>query len=297
MANETELQAWIDSLTLSEDEKKVFSAVMQDEKRGKVLKDSVLMKSDYSRKMNELQNQQQNLQAEIQKNQQELASHEQNLVNWKGTADKTLAEIQKERDAAVLKLATVQQRAKTLSENYGIDPKEILPDDIQPTPATQPRTEDGRFVAKDEFQKAVTDVMQFPQVAAELIDISAEHQELFGKNLKGTRKLVEDAVAHKRTIRDEWAEQFKVADRRAEVEASAKAAEEARIRTDERNKVLSEVKIPIPRAQPDVSPLFRTNLPKSAERPATDTQSSQRIVDAALQAYQTGKYREPTPNP
>jgi hypothetical protein len=93
-----------------------------------------------------------------------------------------------------------------------------------------------------------------PLLTAELFDLAQEHQELFGKPLKaeytdsrgnkwtGTRALVVMTAEHNQrspqnqhSVRQIWEDQFKVPDRRREIERDA-------IRNEERTKLDAEYK-------------------------------------------------------
>ena len=87
-------------------------------------------------------------------------------------------------------------------------------------------------------------------------DLNAEYYELYGKPLsyvdangnRGMRALRLEAKTQKKSVYDYVAEKFKFADKRAEQVASARAAEESRIRADERGKVIAET----------INPMLRT---------------------------------------
>ncbi len=276
---EFELKQFVDGLKgLTPDQRAVFDAVLATPDNLKYVKDGVLQKADYSRSMNELQEQE----TAIAEKEAAMLAHQEELTTWRAGAEQTL-------QTAVTERNQLQQRLRELSGTAPVKPADA-------TKTNEPPPIDTRYVKAEDFTKAVSDVMQFPLVSAELIDLNAEHQELFGKRLPNTKKLVEDAIKEKRSIRDQWANQYKVEDRRTEVAKKAHDDEINAVRLEERTKVLSEHSLPAVR--PSDRPLLvgPGMLPVPARVEEAKRPDPQRGVKAAVAAFNQGTYTPKGPN-
>ncbi len=95
------------------------------------------------------------------------------------------------------------------------------------------------------------DVLRFADMEGDAIasaqDIAAQHYELFGTRLPSFRDMRKGAVAAKKPIDQYWEETFKVKERRAELDQKRAAEAEAKVRADERSKVISELANPMTR--------------------------------------------------
>ena len=117
---------------------------------------------------------------------------------------------------------------------------------------------------------------------AEINDIVAEHQELFGKPPRGMRAIVERAIREQRPIRDVYEEEFKVADRRTELDAQAREAEITR-RVEEK---LTAYRTEHPEARPPRSADQRSTLfgdPSTMQIPGTEA-----VVNNSISQAQEG---------
>lgn len=286
-----DLQSWLKDLELSDEERKVLEPVLAKDQVSKKIGESFLRQSDYSRKMNELGEERKKLEATLQQKLGEIDQYEQGLVSWKGNADKTL----ETREAEVRKLneelKSTREAMSKIQQDYGIDPGQYVAAPSRAVPEKQiDEAVLGNFVRRDDFQKAVSDAMQFPQVAAELMDLNSEHYELFGKRLPSNRGLIESAIKNKKSIREVWADQYKVEDRRAELSKKSHDEEIERVRQETEARVRSELKIPAQR--PNSSrPIVLSDSLKGREA-HRGPQSDQNTLDAAMSAYASGKYAE-----
>ena len=289
MGNTFDLQAWLKDLELSDDERKVLEPVLAKESVSKKVGESFLRQSDYSRRMNELADLKKQQEVQLQQKLTELDAHEKGLVEWKGTADKTLAQREKEVERLNRELESTKNAMTKIQTEYGIDVSSYATPTNNPV---QPKTFDdsvlGGYVKRDDFQKAVEDAQKFPWVAAELMDLASEHQEVFGKRLPKARELVERAIKEKKSLRDVWATEYKVEDKRAEIAKKAHDDEIERVRQETEARVRSELKIPAQRPNA-ARPLVLSDSLKNREI-HTGPASDQSTVNAALEAYATGKY-------
>jgi len=292
-----DLKGWLGTLELSEDERKVLEPVLAKESVTKKLGESVLMRSDYSKHMDALGKQKAELEGQIREKVEKLEQYEKELVGWHGDGETKIknaqAEVQrladqlKKKDAAMLKIA----------EDYGLDTSQYLQTDGAPNPPVVPGVSPdvlSKYVDTETFQKAVRDAQSFPDVAAELMDLNAEHMEIFGKPLKGHRTLVAKAIKQKKSLRDVWLDQNKVEEKRAELAKTAHDEEIARVRKEVEMQVRSELKVPA--ARPDArQPLILSDKMKQvADARQSGNANSRSTVQAAIDAYASGKYAENT---
>lgn len=293
MGNTFDLQAWLKDLELSDDERKVLEPVLAKESVSKRVGESFLRQSDYSRRMNELADLKKQQEVQLQQKLTELDAHEKGLVEWKGSADKTLAQREKEVERLNRELESTKNAMTKIQTEYGIDVSSYATPTNNPV---QPKTFDdsvlGGYVKRDDFQKAVEDAQKFPWVAAELMDLASEHQEVFGKRLPKARELVERAIKEKKSLRDVWATEYKVEDKRAEIAKKAHDEEIERVRQETEARVRSELKIPAQRPNA-ARPLVLSDSLKNREI-HTGPASDQSTVNAALEAYSSGKYNVET---
>ncbi len=273
-------KAFLESLKLTPEQSKVFEDVLGDPEKGKVLKDSVMMRPDYSRAMNKLSETEKALKAK----EDQILAHETELVGWKGEADKTLKKYQDDLERLQQDHFKAQQKLKSVGETYGIDATELGINGEVKVPVVQ--TNQPKYVTEDEYKKAVTDVMQFPLVAAEIADLQAEHSELFGKSLRNSKDLVAKALKEKKTLRDTWLAEYKVEDKRKEMSEKDVTDRIELARKEERQKVLSEVKMPVTREGQAPPPAFAVSPKPKAPTEKVDA------LQAAVDSYNKGTYSQ-----
>jgi hypothetical protein len=306
-----DLNQWLAEVTadgsLSEAERKVVADTLaKDPKVLKRLEEGQLRQSDYSRHMNDLKRQEQTLKAT-----------ETALNQWKSEAEGKLNAAVAERDALKTTAAQYEANVRAIASEYGLDPAEVsarlkagLPAIAPGTtpPAHQqsgtPTMDTSKFLTREELEKQFQTAQQaFPLLQATIIDLNAEHMRLFGQPLANATELTQKAMEQKRSIREVWEEENRVADRRTQIASEAKAAEEARIRADERQKVLSEHSVPLA-SRPGVphSAVFQLagqsqqqnggNATPPVPAALRTAAHENRGVEAAVRAFNEGKYRQ-----
>lgn len=287
-----EVEEWLKDLDLTPEERSVLEPVLGKPERVEKVKGSVLRQSEFTRRMQALDKQKQELEAAIAQKEEALTNEFGQLSNWKVTADKTVAETAKALENERLERFKLQQKMQTLATQYGVDPKDLgLDEPVPPPKKEEPAFDGSKFLSREEADLLMKETKANPFIAAELEDIVDEHRGLFNRGLN-RRELVAAALKNGRTLRDEWEEQNKVADRRRELEEkkieeriNAKVAEE-------RTKILSEHKLPVTRGQDSGSPILsmRENLRLQGTDRSKPTQEAS-AVDAAVSAFNSGKYR------
>ena len=297
-----EVEDWVSELGLTAEERKVFDPLMDKPERIEKVRGSVLRQSEFSRKMQVLDKQKQDLETAVYEKERLVAEDAAALGTWKQSADKTILENQKALEDAKTKTYRLEQRMNTLASQYGVDPRELGLDGEPKPPETRTSPDfnadefDKRYLGRGDADKLMTEVKSTPYIAAELEDIVDENRTLFGKGIN-RRELVTNALKNKRSLRDEWETSNEVPKRRTELQE--KAIEErinARV-GEERTRILSEHKLPVTRGAESGSPILgmRDDLKLAGTDRSKATGAG--AVDAAVASYNTGKYRETTPAP
>lgn len=297
-----EVEAWVKDLALTDDERKVLEPIFGKPERQEMVKGSVLRQSEFSKKMQALDKQKQDLETAVYEKERLVAEDAAALGTWKQSADKTILENQKALEDAKTKAYRLEQRMNTLASQYGVDPRELGLDGEPKPPETRTSPDfnadefDKRYLGRGDADKLMTEVKSTPYIAAELEDIVDENRTLFGKGIN-RRELVTNALKNKRSLRDEWETSNEVPKRRTELQE--KAIEErinARV-GEERTRILSEHKLPVTRGAESGSPILgmRDDLKLAGTDRSKATGAG--AVDAAVASYNTGKYRETTPAP
>lgn len=150
-----EIKDWLDDLvkagSLSDDERKGLEATLGKPGVADHIKGSQLRQADFSRKMNEVSEQQKALDSE----KANVAKLQQELVDWKGGSEAKY-------NKAIADLKAAQTRAFQLEQGlqteYGIDPATLLGNGTAPLAnPTQPDT--SAFLTKEQFDKALDERM------------------------------------------------------------------------------------------------------------------------------------------
>jgi hypothetical protein len=197
---DAELAKLLDAAGLSKEDREKAEAAFNIEGLSKAVKDGVMMRSDYSRKQDELTKQRKELEAKWN-----AANAE--YIEMQITLDSTQAE----KDAAAANLADAEAKLAEAQKNQ-IDP--------------------SKFLSAEEFDKRQKQIVA-GQAAyfGDVLEIVADHQQLFGARLS-PRQLMQDCIAASKTPMDYWNEKYNVPAKREEI---AKA-DEAKKLTDAENK-------------------------------------------------------------
>lgn len=149
-----EITSWYEELvktgSISEERRKVLDEVMAMPEVSKYVKETVLMRSDYSRKQDELTKQQKAIEAE----QTKIAQLQDDLLKWKNTNEGKFQHTLKELESARNREAAL---ANAIEVQYGLKASEILSDPSYVAPAAPPQNGAGAFT-KEQFEAMITDV-------------------------------------------------------------------------------------------------------------------------------------------
>ena len=276
--------SWLEGLkntgAISEEEWKVLEGATAKQEFVDYVGETALSRSDYSRRQNELQ-------AEFQAKTQELNDYQKELANWRGLTEKEVSTIRAEAE----QLRAERQRLVGVAQSFGLTEDDLgtpvapfttNPNlQVQKQPA-QHEIDPTKYMSRDEFQnEAVT----YALLPGEIADITAEHVELFGKAPNKMRQIVETAIREKRTVRDVYEDEYKVADRRSELANAEREAEIKRRVEEELTRFRTEnpdARIPLPN---DGSYALRNVLPKSDPNSANQAFQQNNSVDAAVRAW------------
>ena len=155
---------------------------------------------------------------------------------YNNTALPTLDKEMKARQDAEAKAAAYEAKLKTMAAQ-GLTNFE---EPAVPPPAPNASPANGDWISKKEFDAQSLKFAQMQGKAmARFASISNEHHVLFGQPLTDFEALYEEAITKQRNIADVWQEKYNVTAKKAEIEAKKIADNEARIRADERTKILS----------------------------------------------------------
>lgn len=96
---------------------------------------------------------------------------------------------------------------------------------------------DPRYVTADTFQQSYEKVGEAIAVASNIV---SSHMQLFPGEYLDMEQLRTEAKAAKKPVKEFWETKYKVADKRTEIANKRTADAEARVRADERQKVMAE---------------------------------------------------------
>lgn len=189
-------------------------------------------------------------QAEIERERQAVQSQREQLEVWSRDARAELdraRQIELEHQRLLAENAALRQATK----DFNIDDQVVMPS--APRPATpipgttiQPDfngrlrdTQTGKFISQEEGTRAFQTLIGMTSKA---MSVQAEHQRLFGEPLQDS--LIEDTIAAGLDDpRAYWEAKYNVQAKRVELAEQAELAKVARIREEERSRLLSEMAV------------------------------------------------------
>lgn len=180
------------------------------------------------------------------------------LSNWRETtANPHIADVERREIEARQETARLRELVK-IAKEYGVPGVEesapVNPNP-NPNPAQPPRDENGQFVTRQFMNEYGQKFVTVQRAAmAQYVDISNEHQRLFGKPIESFESILSDMdnlPAHERgrlNLKDVWARKYNVDAKRAEIKASEQKAHDDKIRKEATDEV--EKKYAMQRANP-----------------------------------------------
>lgn len=291
-----DLQEWLKA-NFDEEGQKLFAPILANEKVATKLKESAMMRSDYSKKQDELKEKETKLLAQIAEQEKKNTEYYQGVIDWKKGAEKKFNDGQAESEKLRNKLAAVQSRVKTLQTTYSIeedDVKDIF-DGSTPTPTPTPTPNnaepDPRYVTTEALQKEVDAIKNYPLIPAVIANITTQHRKLFGNDLDA-EDLVNGAIKEKKTMQQYWRDKYEVGKKEDELREADIQKRIQQGREEERTKILSEMSNPAaPRSGPQPSPILDAFKPKEPPTSGAPTAvDSARGYRSAVAAWREHKY-------
>lgn len=267
-------------------------------KADEYVKGSALRQADYSRSMGDIQKQKEAVataEAALQKREVAVTKFQTDLGAWKADSQPIYEKALRDKEAAENKVHKALARLKTTAAQYGMDENELLKDlDTMETPhipaqAAQPQIDTSKFITRESLAQTARDAALLEGIMGDLAD---EHRELFGTRLNRA-ELVREAIASGKTVEQQWADKFKVSDKRSELSnaaiekriADAVAAKDAELRSTLPNAMLPR---DVDRNNPMTShKIFSNAKVMSGGHEETPAPTG---VSAAVAAFQAGKH-------
>jgi len=201
---------------------------------------------------------------------------------YQETAVPALNKAVKDATEAREKQAAVEAKLKA-AQDYGLMKVAENDKPATPVPTTPPSSTDldpTKFVSAETFAQTTS---QFGSAIAMAQDIADDHRELFGSRLPGgvskLREEYQEAVRSRRfggSLQQFWEQQYKVADRRKELETAARQKEISDAVAAEKTKWVSEQANPMTRTLSSSRNPFtnRTQSQTADGKPATSSTST-----------------------
>lgn len=177
---------------------------------------------------------------------------------WKNTAQPAILESDSERARSAGEAARYQTYLKSMKDQGYQVPDEYFTAATVTPPANTPPN--GNYITAQDFQRQTE---TFSDALAELVDVSNEHQALFGSPLTKMREIFNEAKTQRKGVRQYVEEKFDYSGKKAAMAAAEKAKWEAATRTDERNKVLAEEAA---KKNPNLAPAISSKATAVVER-------------------------------
>lgn len=192
---------------------------------------------DYTRKTMEIARQRQEQEAQFQQRRQELEQWERDaraeMATLKAQADQT-PELR-------AKVAAYEQALRdfNMMEHVQVPPapggQPAVPQPANPYAPAQAQQTPGNYLTREEVSQFAQQLLNLQSTT---LRIAGQHQRLFGQPLEDD--IITEAVAAGQDPQTYWEAKFNVAGKRAELQAKERDAEIARIREEERAKLVAE---------------------------------------------------------
>lgn len=222
----------------------------KDEGRAQFFAQELAGGSYFGKKAQEEAQARKRAQEEIERQRAALAAEKASLEAWGRDAR---AEVDKARAIEEERVRLIAENAKLhqLAKDYNIEkeaaaivgtPAPAAPMGERIMPDSQGRLRDvqtGKFVSEERATQAFQELIGMTQAA---MTVQAEHQALFGTPL--IDPIIQEAIAAGQSdIKGYWEAKYNVPGKRAELAEQSRAREIAKIREEERTRILSEMAI------------------------------------------------------
>jgi hypothetical protein len=217
-------------------------------------------------------------QQELEQERQKIQAERTRLEIWSRDARAELdraRQIEQDREQLIRENAALRQVAR----DYNIKDEEVVVPQPKPQVPVEERiqpTHDGRlrdmatgkFVSEEQASQALQNIIAMTSKA---MAVQAEHQRLFGAPLEDS--LIEEAIAAGQTdVRQYWETKYNVSARKAQLAEDQRNQEIAKIREEERQKILGEMAV-------DPSKFVGTPQPWQSPSPLADAYMHSRAAE------------------
>lgn len=242
----------------------------------KGLGDHLLRGADYTKKTQALADDRRQAESWLQAERQKIQDERNRLGQWEGQVRKDLDEynrVMKEIPDLKAQMAAYQQ---TLSDYQILDkvnlpakPANVEPPrQFNPPQQFQPPVQDKNYMTKEEADAFASN---FFTLNSKIRSIDAQHQRLFGEPLE--ENLAEHYLRTGEDPENYWRVKYGVDGKRADIESKNREAYEAKIREEERAKILKEYSMDPSRV------VGSPSGPKGGLSPLLETYSGSRALE------------------
>ena len=223
-----EVQSWLDASPFTDEVKKALAKEFEDEQKAKYGRDSILSRSDYSRKMDELTNKMKAEQAEIEKQKDSLNRLQQQLAEKEPGWTK---EKQNLTDKITKAQTRIYQAQQALLNKYEVSEeqlKEIFGDSSteplqHPQSSSAPNGGQGmpegfdpsNYIDRQNFQASAKALVNYQNW---LWKQQQEHHRMFGEYFDPDTILQRIEEDPSKTPQQVYEKEFNVADKRREIQ-------------------------------------------------------------------------------
>jgi hypothetical protein len=289
-----EVTDWLKSLPLGEEARKVLEAEVQKKEVHDAIGKSVMAPADYSRAMDKLRDQEQQIRKEAEEATFKANNLLQQNVAWRNKNEAAVKAAIEDAQKKGYILQTIQTKLQTLAEQGLIDPREF--DVAAPGNGNLPAHPAGpakRFLTEEEMaERQLQQEKQFAFAMANFEDIADQHKRLFKEPLKRT-ELIQDMLKSGKALEDVWKEKFKVDEKLKELEEEGINARIQKAIEEDRVKRLSE-QTASPGGGP--APILGTDHIVNILKPVRSGGVSD-AVRAAVESFNRGDFRQNEPQP
>lgn len=209
------------------------------------LGDHLLRGADYTNKTKELADQRRQAEQWLAQERQKIQAEADRLKQWETSAKGELersSQVMNQLPELTARVAAYEQKLK----DYQIFDEVVVPPIKAPTPAitdpykppqqTQPGVTVGKFITVDDANQFGNNLLQLVKKVSK---IESEHRRLFGTDLD------DDLIEHFQTTGEDpeqhWRVKYAVENKKREIESTRQEAERAKVREEERAKLMSEM--------------------------------------------------------
>lgn len=203
----------------------------------------LLRASDYTNKTKQFAEERRQASQQIEADRQRVQTERQRLQDWERTVQGQIAEanrIQADQTRLAAKAAAYEQTLRDYNMLGYVSVPEDEPVRTQPvthpTNPVNPPNQPSQYLSRDEANNAMQGMLQ---MSGKMMRIAGRHQQLFGAPLE------EDLYSHYLTTGEDperyWETKYAVAAKQSEIQAKQREAEIAKIREEERTKLMGEL--------------------------------------------------------